>query len=298
MTDSRIRLKGKKNWLLYALIVTLFWGVWGALIDYPRKAGFPETLIYVVWSITMIIPALIALKLIQWKLNKDRKSIICGLIIGMTGAGGQLILFTGAIANGPAYLIFPIISLSPIITILLAVVLLKEKASVRGWIGILLALIAMPFLSYQSKTGNASGYLWFFYALVVFFAWGIQAYFMRFANKTMNAESIFFYMTMSGLLLTPLAIWMTDFSAPINWGVKGLFAAFFIQILNSIGALMLVYAFRYGKAIIVSPLTNAAAPIITVIISLILYQVFPHYIILMGMILAIISMFILAFEDT
>jgi hypothetical protein len=29
------------------------------------------------------------------------------------------------------------------------------------------------------------------------------------------------------------------------------------QLLNTIGALLLVYAFRYGKAIVVSPLVNA-----------------------------------------
>ena len=71
----------KNNWLIYAFITTIFWGVWGALIDYPEKSGFPETLIYVVWSITMIIPALIAMKRIGWKLSKDRKSILYGLIV-------------------------------------------------------------------------------------------------------------------------------------------------------------------------------------------------------------------------
>lgn len=289
--------KNKNNWLIYAFITTIFWGVWGALIDYPEKSGFPETLIYVVWSITMIIPALIAMKRIGWKLSKDRKSILYGLIIGLTGAGGQLILFTGAIANGPAYLIFPIISLSPVITILLAVIFLREKASVKGWIGIAAALVAIPFLSYQNKSGDVSQYLWLIYALLVFFAWGLQAYLMRFANERMNAESIFFYMMISGLLLSPVAIYMTDFSTPIHWGLNGPYAAFMIQILNSIGALMLVYAFRYGKAIIVSPLTNAAAPVITIIISLIIYQVFPSTITLIGIVLAVISMLILAFEE-
>lgn len=289
--------KNRNNWLIYAFITTIFWGVWGALIDYPQKSGFPETLIYVMWSITMIIPALIAMKRIGWKLSKDRSSILYGLIIGLTGAGGQLILFTGAIANGPAYLIFPIISLSPVITILLAVIFLREKASIKGWIGIAAALVAIPFLSYQNKSGDASQYLWLIYALLVFFAWGLQAYLMRFANEKMNAESIFFYMMISGLLLSPIAIYMTDFSEPIHWGLKGPYAAFAIQILNSIGALMLVYAFRYGKAIIVSPLTNAAAPVITIIISLIIYQVFPSTITLIGIILAVISMLILAFEE-
>ena len=33
--------------------------------------------------------------------------------------------------------------------------------------------------------------------------------------------------------------------------------------LNAIGALTLVFAFRYGKAIIVSPLINAGAPLLT-----------------------------------
>lgn len=286
----------RNHWLLYALITTLFWGVWGAFISQPEKEGFPATLIYVVWSITMLIPAFFALRHIHWKLDKDKKSIFYGLLIGFLGAGGQLILFTGAIANGPAYLIFPIISLSPVVTILLSVFFLREKASIKGWIGIALALLAVPFLSYQDPEGNAFGFLWLIYALLVFLAWGLQAYFIRSANKIMKAESIFFYMMIAGLLLSPIAIWMTDFSQPINWGLKGPYLAFVIQILNAIGALTIVYAFRYGKAIVVSPLTNAVAPVITIILSLIIYSIIPHPIILIGMGLAIMSTFILAFN--
>jgi len=120
---------------------------------------------------------------------------------------------------------------------------------------------------------------------------------MRFANQTMKAESIFFYMMLTGLLLIPVALLMTDFSQEINWGFKGPYLAAMIQILNSIGALMIVYAFRYGKAIIVSPMTNAVAPVITIIISLIIYQVIPHPIIITGMVLALISIFLMAIED-
>jgi uncharacterized membrane protein len=287
----------KKLWLIYALITTLFWGVWGAFTEIPANAGFPGTLIYVVWSLTMIIPALVALKLIGWKLDTDKRSIIFGLIIGFTGAGGQLALLTGAIVNGPAYLIFPIISLSPVITILLSVLFLKEKASLKGWIGIALALIAIPFLSYQDPDAAVSGYGWLVFALLVFLAWGLQAYFMKFANESMKAESIFFYMTITGLLLAPIALMMTDWSQAINYGANGPYLAFGIQILNSIGALTIVFAFRYGKAIVVSPLTNAVAPVITVIISLIIYQMIPHYMILIGMGLAVASMFVLSLEE-
>jgi len=287
----------KKLWLIYALITTLFWGVWGAFTEIPANAGFPGTLIYVIWSLTMIIPAIIALKLVNWKLDTDKRSVIFGLIIGFTGAGGQLALLTGAIVNGPAYLIFPIISLSPVITILLSVLFLKEKASKKGWIGIAFALIAIPFLSYQDPDATVSGYGWLIFALLVFLAWGLQAYFMKFANESMKAESIFFYMTITGLMLAPIALLMTDWSQAINYSADGPYLAFAIQILNSIGALTIVFAFRYGKAIVVSPLTNAVAPVITVIISLIIYQMIPHYMILIGMGLAVASMFILSLED-
>lgn len=285
-----------KLWLIFAIVTTTFWGVWGALIEIPGKAGFPATLGYSVWALTMIPPALVALKIINWKLERDRRSVLLGLIIGFTGAGGQLILFE-ALRIGPAYLVFPIISLSPVVTILLSYGFLKERATSRGWIGIVLALLAIPLLSYQSPQNSAalSGW-WVPLALLVFLAWGFQAYVMKFANRTMAAESIFFYMMLTGLLLIPFALWMTDFSGAINWGFKGPYLAALIQILNSIGALCLVYAFRYGKAMIVSPMTNAVAPVITVIISLAIYRVIPHPVIMGGMFLAIVATFLMAIE--
>ena len=283
-----------KPWFAYALITTIFWGVWGALIEIPEKAGFPATLGYVVWALTMIIPAIIALKIIGWKLETNRKAVIYGLLIGISGSAGQLILFQ-ALRTGPAYLVFPIVSLSPIVTILLSLWLLKEKASTKSWLGIIIALVAIPLLSYQpAQSGEKFGILWIILALCVFLSWGIQAYFIKLANAHMKAESIFFYMMISGILFIPLAILMTDFSREINWGVKGPYLTAGIQILNSIGALFLVYAFRYGKAIIVSPLTNSGAPVITIILSLIIYGVFPHTIILVGMVLAVIAIFLLA----
>jgi len=287
-----------KPWIIYTLITTIFWGVWGAFIEIPEKAGFPATLGYSVWALTMILPSLIALKIIHWKLEYDNKSIFLGSIIGFTGAGGQLILFQ-ALRTGPAYLVFPFISLSPVVTVILSYIFLKERTSRKGWIGIILALIALPLLSYQSS-GSDSGqsYLWIVFSLIVFLAWGFQAYVIKFANQSMKAESIFFYMMVTGLILIPVALLYTDFSSPINWGFKGPYLAALIQVLNSIGALMLVYAFRYGKAIVVSPLTNAIAPLITIIISLIIYAVIPHTLIITGMLLALISIFLLTTADT
>ena len=292
-----LKLDRSKIWLGYALLTTIFWGVWGALIEIPEQNGFPATLGYTAWAITMIPPCIFALYNINWKIDFEPSSILYGCLVGFLGAGGQLVLFE-TLRLGPAYLVFPFISLSPVVTVILAVTFLSEKTTSKGWIGIGLALVAIPLLSYQEPNdGITSGYLWILMALAVFLAWGIQAFILRFANEKMEAENIFFYMTVTALLLTPVAISMTDFSQNINWGFSGMYSAALIQLLNAVGALSLVYAFRYGKAIVVSPMINALAPVITIIISLIIYAVIPHILIAIGMVLAVIASFLLGIEE-
>src|SRR5690606_7232579 len=117
---------------------------------------------------------------------------------------------------------------------------------------------------------------------------------MKLANNSMKAESIFFYMALTGIALIPFALLMTDFNMEINWNADGPLLAAGIQLLNAVGALSLVYAFRYGKAIIVSPMANAGAPVITVVLSLTIYAVFPHWIVLTGMVLAVSAIFLMS----
>jgi len=227
-----------------------------------------------------------------------KRSIYLGCLAGLLGAAGQLVLFF-TLRIAPAYLVFPLLSLTPVVTILMAVGLLKEKTGRRGWIGIGLAIIAILLLSYQPPGGKAtSGYTWLLLTMIPLLFWGAQGFVLRFANETMQAESIFFYMMISSILLIPVALLMTDFSQPINWSFKGPYAAAIIQILNAFGALCLVYAFRYGKAIIIAPMTTALSPVLTVAISLAIYNVVPHPLIIAGTVLAIIAALLMGVEET
>jgi len=286
----------KKIWLLYALITTITWGMWGAFSKSPMENGFPSTLVYCVWALTMILPGLVVLRINKWKVQTDKKSILYGSIIGFLGAGGQLLLFE-ALKVGPAYLIFPIISISPVVTITLSFILLKERTGILGIIGIALALIALPLFEY-SKGGesNEFGMVWFILAIFILVAWGLQAYFMKLANKNTDGGSIFFYMTVTALLLIPIPLLMTDFSTNINWGIDGLWQTAAVQILNSIGALCLVFAYRYGKAIVVSPLANAGAPLMTAILSLAILGVMPSTTKIIGIALAVIAALLIALQ--
>jgi len=130
-------------------------------------------------------------------------------------------------------------------------------------------------------------------ALVVFLFWGVQAYAMKLATSTMSAESVFFYMMATGVALSPVALAMTDFALPVNWGWNGPGLALLVQVLNAVGALTIVYALRYGKAIIVVPMT-ALAPVITIVLSLLLYGVVPGIPMIVGILVATIAMYLMA----
>ena len=241
----------------------------------------------------MIPCALVALYNIDWKLETDTRSVLLGCIVGLTGSGGQLLLFQ-ALRGGPAYIVFPLVSMFPIVSIFLSVMFLKERATKRQWIGILVALVAIFCLSYQQSTGRqTTGYSWLILSVFVFILWGVQAYAMKFSNTKMKAESIFFYMTITAVVLIPVAIAMTDFSGPVNLGFKGPYLAAIIHILNAIGALTLVYALRYGKAMIVVPVTGLS-PLITIVISMILYKVLPGPVLATGVAFAAIGLYLLS----
>ena len=284
-----------RAWLGYALITVALWGVWGAFSGLSAGYGFPDTLVYCVWALTMILPALVVARMAGWQLDRSPRAMAYGLAIGLLGAGGQMVLFY-ALARGPAYLIFPVISLSPVVTIAMSFALMGERTGRLGALGIALALLALPTFDFAPGSAGGSSAAWLIPAIVIMLCWGVQAYFMKAANHVMSGESIFIYMTISGLLLLPVAAAMTDFGKPINWGASGPLLAALIQVLNAIGALTLVFAFRFGKAIIVAPLSNAGAPLATALISLAVLSVVPGPLKCAGIVLALAASLLLAIE--
>jgi drug/metabolite transporter (DMT)-like permease len=282
-------------WLRYALLTTLMWGVWGAFTSLPSEHGFPDTLTYVVWALTMIAPAIWAMRRAEVPLQRDARSVMLGLAIGLLGAGGQMLLFR-AVTLGPTFLIFPIVSLSPVVTILLSLILLRERTGKLGVAGIILAVISLPLFDYSPGAAAQHSGTWFVLALAVMLAWGLQAYFIKLANASMSAESIFTFMMITGLVFIPVALMLTDFSQPINLGPSGPWLAAATQMLNAIGALLLVYAFRYGKAIVVSPLVNAGAPLLTSVISLSIAGALPGPYKLAGIALALAGALLLSLQ--
>jgi drug/metabolite transporter (DMT)-like permease len=284
-----------RSWIFYAALLILFWGVWGAFSALPAtKYGYPDEMIYSIWALTMIIPAVFALR--GQHFDRRPRATVYGLLIGLTGAGGQLLLFQ-ALTMGPAYLIFPIVSLSPAITVVMAMILLRERISKLAVVGLVAALAAIVLFSVTSASSDGSSGPWLPLAILICVAWGVQAYFMRkTATIGVNEATTFGWMAISGLILIPFALFSLG-GIPTNfpWQAPALTAG--TQILNAVGALFLVMAFSRGKATIVAPTTNALAPALTIVVSLIAYQTLPTPYGAIGIVLALVGSTLMVYAD-
>ncbi|MEU8658574.1 DMT family transporter [Actinoplanes philippinensis] len=275
----------RTGWIPYAGLLVLFWGVWGAFSSLPTSEyGYPDGMVYVVWAITMIIPAVAALR----GAVVDRRPVaaLYGLIVGLTGAGGQLLLFK-ALTMGPAYIIFPIIALSPAITVIMALIALRERLTRMALAGVVLALVAIVLFSVAPGDSGASTGPYLLLAVLICAAWGVQAYYMRKAATVgVNDATTFGWMTISGLVLIPVALIMAG-GLPTGFPWQAPTLAAVTQLLNAVGALFLVMAMSRGKASVVAPITNALAPVLTIALSLAVYQNIPSGFQIAGIVLAL-----------
>ena len=299
----------KHNWLLYALITMLTWGVWMTFSDPTLGAlylgiptEFPSEMVYVVWALSMIPCAIFALINIKWKLDVRPKTVALSMGVGLLGAGGQLVLFL-ALKYAPSYLVMPMISVAPIVTVLLSATFLKEKVSKLGILGIVLAFVAIICFAIPSDTeGSVSSWIWILLAAVVFICWGIQAFVMKLANNnTPDAESVFVYMAIAAVVLIPVAFLLQSPAELTAYGWAAPTKVFFVQILNAIGAFTLVYANRYGKALVSAPLADACSPVICCLLSIVLLAIagldaIPTFWQIGGMVAAISCVFIFSRE--
>ena len=83
---SAVDVAPRRRWLAYALTTVALWGVWGALAGLSAQRGFPDTLVYCVWALTMVPPALFILWRTGWQLDRSPRAVAYGLAIGLLGA--------------------------------------------------------------------------------------------------------------------------------------------------------------------------------------------------------------------
>jgi len=122
--------------------------VWWGLFGFLAKLGSDEVNAYDMQILftagTLPIAAYILLR--GSAMRSDRRGRITGAVIGIVaGAGG--IAYFAAMARGKASIIGPVTSLFPVLTVVLATTVLKERLNAVQVAGIVLAVVSAALLA-------------------------------------------------------------------------------------------------------------------------------------------------------
>ena len=257
------------GWLRYSLLSMLAYGVWGAVSSLGSQSVSPLTLQIV--STVGLFPVAVVLmfsKNIHHAANLQR-GILLAMATGLIGGTGNLTLYQALRIGGEASVVFPLTGMYPLVTLVLARLLLKERLNRVQALGIALALVAIYLFSAQQSTHGFSGWRdliapWMGYALLTLLLFGMSCITQKFTTRYISDELSTIFFTV-GFIPLALVIWVVG-SPPWNLSGKDWAVGIAVGLLMAIGTLALFAAMRRGKASIVTPLT-ALYPLITVILA-------------------------------
>jgi len=259
------------GWLRYSLLSMLAYGVWGAVSSLGSQSVSPLTLQIV--STAGLFPVAVVLmfsKNIYHGANLKR-GILLAMATGLIGGTGNLTLYQALRIGGEASVVFPLTGMYPLVTLVLARFLLKERLNRVQGLGIALALVAIYLFSAQQSSRGFSGWQdllapWMGYALLTLLLFGMSCITQKFTTRYISDELSTIFFTV-GFIPLALVIWVVG-SPPWNLSARDWAVGIAVGLLMAIGTLALFAALRRGKASIVTPLT-ALYPLITVILAVV-----------------------------
>jgi transporter family protein len=133
------------------LATIALWGAWG-LVSKVASDGvdvYVNQLLYTVG----LAPLLVFAGWTVWRRSpreaaaQRRKGVFWAFLTGILGGVGNLAFFQALVKGGEASIVAPVTALFPMVTVLLAVVFLKERIGRTQWAGLTLAFVAIYLLS-------------------------------------------------------------------------------------------------------------------------------------------------------
>lgn len=250
------------RWLLHSILTVVFWGVWGFL---PRKLAAMSAEQSQVISTLGLLPIMAALGLRRDLLSGARVKRGCLLAFtgGLVGSVGNVAFYRLMNAGEGAATVVPLTSLYPLVTVVLAVVLLKEKLNAVQAGGIALALVSIYFFNVGREERFSPG--WLAFALLPVLLWGIAGLLQKLCTHDISAElsTLCFLAALAPVSIVLLTVTPMNWQfAAVNWGW-----AIALGLFLGLGNLTLLAAFAAGgKAAIVSPLAGLYS-VVTVLLA-------------------------------
>lgn len=137
--------QGNGEWFSYALGALALWGFWGFFPKIATKTVDARSA-----TVYSLLGGLIIGILVLWSLGFKPQYTPSGFafafLTGFTGSLGSYFFFK-AVSRGPVASIICLTALYPVISLILALIFLKEPVTVKQWSGVALAIVSMALVS-------------------------------------------------------------------------------------------------------------------------------------------------------
>jgi bacterial/archaeal transporter family protein len=263
----------RANWFGLTLAAVGLWGLYGLAF---KLASDRLSALSSQWlsSVGLLLPAVFLVRPV-FRERSSTRGLMFGFVSGLCGCMGNFALLVSLRQGGQASVVFPLTALYPLVTVIVASVFLYERVRAPQAAGISIAIIAVVFLSLDANvsfsnlrmTVGFSFPSWLLWAAGALIAFGLAAVFQKLATNRVPAEAAFVTFA-AGFI--PCVVLIPSFeplpnplaAMPVFWAVAG-------GLLNGLGVVATLAAYRRGgKASLVTPLA-AIYPVITVLLALI-----------------------------
>lgn len=257
----------RRGWLWWTLLAVLCWGVWAIIFKFIGNALTAEqaqalSTIGLLPVIAMLWPRAGKIKGIS------RKGEWLAFVAGILTCVGNIAYYWVLNSGLQAVQVVPLTALYPLVTVLLGLLVLREKLSAWQTAGVFLAMLAIFYFNIQ--LGSIGVSQWLLAAFVPILLWGISGFLQKLSTNHVSGEvsTVWFLLAFVPVALVLLFLEpLRANPAPRLWGFSlalGLSFAF--------GNFAILQAFaRDGKASVIAPLAGLY-PAVSVPLSVLLFK--------------------------
>jgi len=260
-------------WLFYTILAALSWAIWGILTKYISGNINPYT-----YHILFTIGMLFSLPFVIYRIKNKKvniKGIFLGTCTALLAVTGNISVFQSLKLGGQASVVIPLSNLYPLITILIALVIFREKLSWINGLGILIVLSAVFILSGQSQIFNDPvGFFhslglkaWLLFAFLSMLLFGLFSASQKVTTNYLSAEWSYISFIASSVLVSIcfISLNLVNFSAVQSTFCIGSLTGLF----DGLGVLAIYSAYQAkGKASQVSPIVSALQQMVTILLAM------------------------------
>lgn len=185
-----------------------------------------------------------------------RKTFTRWALFGQVFNGIAWICYFKALSTGPAAIVQTITAAYTALTVILALIFLKERLVAIQAVGVAMVIGSSVALGLSSGSAEGGeGNIWFLASIGTLLSWGVcTAIFKHAYNQEGADDGVFFLTNWIGMGFTVLPFGMTQLGSE-PWG-EGLGLGLVIVLFYCVGDLTLFAAINRGPASIVSPLSG------------------------------------------